>query len=211
MKRRCFVTCIVGAAASLHATQTLAHHVLDGDTPSNFFQGLLSGVAHPMIGVDHLAFLIAMGIAVAFMARSLVTPLVFVIGTIVGCLLSVAGVILPISEIAITASVVVVGAMVLSGHRFPAMLYIALFAAGGVFHGWAYGAAIVGAEATPLLAYLLGFACIQYVIAVFAGTVVRRVWHATDTRALHPRLAGALVAGIGLAFLIENIEGLILG
>ena len=209
MKRHSFVPGIVGVVASIHATQGFAHHVLDGDTPSNFFEGLLSGVAHPVIGVDHLAFLIAMGIAAAFMPRSLVTPLVFVISTVVGCLLSVAGVIFPVSEIVITASVVVVGAMVLSGHRFPAMLYIGLFAAGGVFHGWAYGGAIVGAEATPLLAYLLGFACIQYVIAVIAGTVVKRVWHATDTRALHPRLVGALVAGVGLAFLIENIEGLI--
>ena len=162
-----------------------------------------------MIGVDHLAFLIAMGIAATFMARALLAPLAFVISTIVGCLLSVAGVIFPLGEIMITASVVVVGAMVLSGRRFPAMLYIGLFTAGGVFHGWAYGAAIVGAEATPLLAYLLGFAFIQYVIAVCAGTVVRRLWHATDTRALQPRLAGALVAGVGLAFLIENIEGLI--
>ena len=176
MKRRLFVPCLVGAAASLYTTQGIAHHFLGGETPSNFFQGLLSGVAHPTIGIDHLAFVIAMGIAAVFIPRSLLTPLVFVIGTIVGCLLSVAGVMLPISEIVITASVVTVGVMILSGHRFPAMLFIAVFAVAGVFHGWAYGATIVGAEMTPLLAYLLGFAGIQYVIAVIAGAVVRRVW-----------------------------------
>lgn len=41
-----------------------AHHVMDGQLPSTFAQGLLSGLGHPVIGPDHLAFLIAVGVAV---------------------------------------------------------------------------------------------------------------------------------------------------
>ena len=37
----------------------LAHHALGGRIPSNFFEGFLSGLAHPVIGLDHLAFVVA--------------------------------------------------------------------------------------------------------------------------------------------------------
>ncbi len=35
-----------------------AHHPMGGQTPETFSQGLLSGFGHPIIGIDHLAFLI---------------------------------------------------------------------------------------------------------------------------------------------------------
>jgi urease accessory protein len=127
----------------------------------------------------------------------------------VGCLLQISGFALPLAEIAITASVVVVGAMVISGKRYPPALYVGLFALSGVFHGWAYGASIVGAEMTPLAAYLTGFATVQYAIALGVGWVALSLWKATGPAALQPRVAGALAAGIGVAFLVENLEALV--
>lgn len=201
---------LFGAALiALSATPALAHHPMGGATPATLMEGLLSGFGHPMIGFDHLAFIVAMGIAAAFTPRPLLSPLAFVAATVAGCALLLAGVGLPLVEIFVTGSVVLAGAMVLSGRRFAPGLWLALFAAAGLFHGHAYGEAILGAEATPLVAYLVGFAAIQYAIAVGAGWVVRRVWRATDPAAIHPRLAGAVAAGVGLAFLIENIEGML--
>src|SRR5262249_29863369 len=49
---------------SLFTTSAFAHHVMGGKTPSTFVEGLLSGTGHPVIGPDHLAFLLAIGIAV---------------------------------------------------------------------------------------------------------------------------------------------------
>jgi urease accessory protein len=43
----------------------------------------------------------------------------------------------------------------------------------GAVHGYAYGESIVGAERTPLLAYIVGFALIQYGIAVGSGLVLK--------------------------------------
>ncbi len=196
-------------AATLAAAPALAHHPMGGTVPETFWHGLLSGFGHPVIGVDHLAFVVAVGLAAAFTPRRFATPLAFIAATIAGCLLTYGGIALPFVEFVVTGSVVLVGALVLSGRRIPGLAYAAIFAVAGLFHGWAYGAAIIGAETTPLLAYLGGFAVIQYGIACAAMWVARTVWNARTAEAMQPRLAGAVAAGIGAAFLIENLEGLI--
>lgn len=192
------------------ATPVLAHHAMGGETPDSLGTGLLSGLAHPVIGVDHLAFTIAVGLASAFGGARLLTPLAFVAATLVGCLIQVAGSTVPAAELAVAASIVILGGVVLSGRSLGKLALLGLFAVPGLFHGWAYGESIVGAEPAPLLAYLVGFAAIQYAVAVGAGQLALRVWSATGPDALRPRLAGAIIAGIGLAYLTENLESLLL-
>jgi urease accessory protein len=190
------------------ANPAYAHHPMGGDTPFTLTQGLISGLAHPVIGLDHLAFILGVGAASAFLAKRFLTPLVFVGATLGGCVLQLQGVTLPLAEVVIAASVVVVGVSILSGAALPSAFYIALFGVAGLFHGWAYGGSIVGAEQTPLLAYLLGFVSIQAVIAIAAMMATRTLWQSASAVPL--RTAGGAIAGIGLAFLAENIEGLIL-
>ena len=137
-------------------------------------------------------------------------PLVFVGGTLAGCLLIANGTVLPYAELIITGSVILLGALVMSGQKIPSAVYLAIFAIAGIFHGGAYGEAIIGAEATPLVSYLAGFAIIQYLIAIGAGLVVERMWRASDATATKPRIAGAVAAGIGVAFFVENVEGMLL-
>jgi len=197
------------AALLLAASPVLAHHPMGGTTPQTFAHGLLSGIGHPIIGFDHLAFVVAVGLASVFTANRWLTPLAFIAATVAGCLLTVGGIALPVAELVITGSVVVVGALVVSGRVVPASAYAAIFAVAGLFHGWAYGEAIVGAEATPLLAYLGGFSVTQYAIALGCGWAVTTLARADGPAHLTPRLAGAVAMGVGLAFLIENIEGLI--
>lgn len=196
-------------AAILATAPALAHHPMGGTTPQTLMHGLLSGFGHPIIGFDHLAFIVAVGLASAFMRTRWLPPLAFAGATVAGCLLFVGGVTLPLIEFIVTGSVVLVGGLVLSGKDFPAMLYGAIFALAGLFHGSAYAEAIIGAETTPLVAYLAGFAVIQYAIALAAGWLVRAVGGATEPQSLAPRLAGAVTAGIGIAFLAENIEALL--
>jgi len=210
MKRTAQATALA-VFASLIAAPALAHHPMGGATPETLWHGLLSGFGHPVIGFDHLAFVIAVGLAAAFTPRRFVTPLAFVAATIGGCLLTHGGIALPLVEFVVAGSVVLVGGMVLSGRSFGGLAYGAVFAIAGLFHGSAYGEAIIGAETTPLLAYLAGFAAIQYAIACGALWLVRSLWNADTALAVKPRLAGAIAAGIGAAFLIENIEGVFFG
>jgi urease accessory protein len=75
-----------------------------------------------------------------------------------------------------------------------------------LFHGYAYGEAVVGADMTPLLAYLLGFASIQMGVAVAAYQVAKQVGTGEGS-ALGLRFAGFALAGVGAAFL----SGVVLG
>ena len=194
----------------LAAQPALAHHPMGGALPQTLWQGLLSGLGHPVIGLDHLAFVAGIGLAAAFAPRRLLAPLAYVAATLAGCLLLVAGVALPQVELVVALSVLLVGLLVLSGRRLPVGLSLALFALAGLFHGSAFAESIVGAETTPLLAYLAGFATIQFAIAVAVMALVRGLLRASEPGAVSARLAGALVAGIGFAVLFERVEGLLL-
>src|SRR5690349_25071494 len=68
---------LVGAGLVATAGTASAHHLMGGKTPSTFTDGILSGVGHPIIGPDHLAFLVALGIAVGVGRLSSVTTFLF--------------------------------------------------------------------------------------------------------------------------------------
>ncbi len=199
------------AAALGVSSPALAHHAMGGSLPSSVLEGFLSGIGHPLIGLDHAAFLLGAGIAAAFLPSALTPILGFVAATVAGCLLNVYGVTLPMAEIVVAASVVLLGALVLSGRRVAGSSYGALFMVAGLFHGFAYGESILGAAQPPLAAYLIGFATIQLVVALAVTGLVRVIWNAATPDAISTRLTGALVAGIGAAFLFEQVETLLLG
>ena len=197
------------ATVLMSAGAAFAHHPLGGMTPQTAMHGFLSGVGHPVIGFDHLAFIIGVGLIAAFHRNKLAMPAAFVAGTVGGTMLTLAAVSLPLAEIVITGSVVAAGVVAMRGKIMDLRVAAILAAAAGLFHGWAYGAAVIGAETTPVIAYLVGFGMIQMLIAGGVALATARVWKIIDVAALQPRLAGAVVAGVGLAFLVENVEGMI--
>ena len=202
---------LAGLPFVLAAAPAFAHHPMGGTVPATFAQGLLSGIGHPVIGLDHFAFLVALGLAAAFMRNVWAPPLAAVLGMAAGCLLAVGSVALPMVEPVVALSVLLLGGMVLFGRGLPAPAAAVLFAFAGLFHGAAYGAAVIGAEPTPIVAYLVGLAAVQMVITLGAAFLVRGVGKAASAAALQPRLAGAVCAGIGLTFAVEMLEGALLG
>ena len=199
------------AAAIILTTSSaaLAHHPLGGMTPTSVTEGFLSGIGHPVIGFDHLAFVIAVGLIAAFHRNRVLMPAAFVAGTIGGALLTLAAVTLPLAELVITGSVIVAGAVAMRGRMTDLRMAGGLAAGAGLFHGWAYGATIIGAEPTPIIAYLAGFGLVQMAIAVGVAAGVNRVWKALDAGAMQARLAGALVAGVGVTYMVEIVEAVI--
>ena len=180
-----------------------AHHVMGGKMPTTFAEGFLSGLGHPVIGPDHLAFLLAIGVAVGVGGLSLVLPLLFVVASAIGVTLHVNGVNLPGAEIVVAVSVLVAGFLIARGRALPVSLWAILFAAAGLFHGYAFGESIFGAERSPLHAYLLGLIIVQSVLTVGTALLVRR--RAGGVSAIAPRLAGAVIIGVGLATLIAQL------
>jgi len=133
----------------------------------------------------------------------------FVAGTLAGCLVHLAGVTLPVAELVIAATVLLLGAIIATNRELPALMLAVLFAGAGLFHGWAYGESIFGAEQTSLIAYLAGFTLVQLVVAMLAGLVTRWVIDSDAAHRMKVRLAGAVVAGIGLALFVGHVEGIL--
>ena len=200
---------------SLTATPALAHHPLGGMPMETFTHGLLSGIGHPLLGFDHLFFIIIVGIAALYTGRALLAPAAYIVAMLLGCLLMTLGTGLPMKEAVIGFSLLALGSVVLSGRALGLAPALALFAVFGLFHGSAFGESIAEQEAAAgtsvLVGYLIGLGIVQYVVAVTAGWVAKTLWKATDARAIEARLAGAVVAGIGLYLTLENVEGAVLG
>ncbi|NET53634.1 MAG: HupE/UreJ family protein [Merismopedia sp. SIO2A8] len=169
---------------------------------------LTLSIGHPIIGIDHFVFVVAIGLLLAIKPRAILIPVAFVLATLAGTGIHLLSLDLPAAELFISASVLISG-IILAMKDSPNSIAIATLAAiAGLFHGYAYGEAIVGAEMTPLVAYLLGFALIQLAIALVACQVGRfAIKKVTNEPALLLRFAGFTICGAGAAFLSSVIVG----
>ncbi|MGB5636664.1 MAG: HupE/UreJ family protein [Waterburya sp.] len=199
-----------GFAASIliNAFPVLAHHPNGGATPSNFTQGFLSGLGHPVIGIDHLVFVIAIGLLAALSKKGgMIVPTVFVMATAIGTGLHLQSVNLPVPELVISASILAMGMFLAKENQLNVTLLAAVGAISGIFHGYAYGESIVGAETTALIAYLIGFCGIQLAISAIAFYLGKRIINQPNKSSLLLRFAGFTISGIGFAFLSNLILG----
>jgi urease accessory protein len=190
------------AAASLIAEPALAHHVMGGGMPVTFADGLLSGLGHPVIGLDHFAAVVAVGCLAATHRKGVGLVIGFVVAMMLGVAIHLQGASVPGAEVLVAISVVVLGSVLLTHRQMNAAAALALFAAVGLLHGYVMGESIYGAEQTPLWAYLIGLAVIQSAIALAAMQVARLL---TQPDAVRLRLVGAGIAGIGIAILVQQL------
>src|SRR5262245_3408974 len=191
-------------AWGLGATDASAHHVMGGRMPATFVEGILSGIGHPIIGLDHFAAVVAIGCLAALHPAAVALVLAFVVAMMGGVALHLQGATLPSAEILVALTVIALGALMLRRSKMSTTAALALFALVGVVHGYALGESIYGAETTPLYAYLLGLAVVQSAIALTAMKIARGI--AGRSADLSPlRLIGAGIAGIGLAVLAPQV------
>jgi urease accessory protein len=197
------LTCIGLLSA---ATGAIAHHPTGGRTPANFLEGFLSGLAHPIIGLDHFAFIVAIGLLSVGFSTGAFIPLGFVFTALAGTGMHLLKIDLPAAEIVIAGSAIAFGTMLLIQKRpnLPILATLASFA--GFYHGYAYGESIIGAPITPLFAYLLGFSLVQYGIALLALLIGNSITQKFTTPTISPmRIAGFVIASIGMVFLTTSL------
>ncbi|MBE9028358.1 HupE/UreJ family protein [filamentous cyanobacterium LEGE 11480] len=203
-----FGTVLGSLLVLLLAVPALAHHPLGGSLPSTPLEGLMSGLAHPVIGVDHFAFLIAAGLVGILIENGFVIPIVFVLAALGGTGLHLAAFDLPAIELMIAVSVGLFGLLIGWGKPLNLILLGGLGAIAGIFHGYAYGEAIVGAEMTPLFAYLIGFSSIQLAICLGIWKLGKSQIERNRTQALiNLRFIGFTLCGAGVAFLNAVMVG----
>jgi urease accessory protein len=166
---------------------------MDGDLPQTFLQGLLSGLGHPVIGIDHLAAIVGAGLLAALARRGVAPLLAFSAALIAGVGVHLAGADIPVSELLVGLSTMAIGVLVLLRQSMRPAVAALLFAIVGLLHGYALGESIVGAEPAPLVAYLAGLLIIQTAIAFAAYALLVRL----PARAMVMTIAGLVVVLAG--------------
>lgn len=173
---------------------------MDDALPRTFLEGFLSGLGHPIIGLDHAAFIVAAGFLLALFARGLWGIAVLIAGSLAGAALHLAGIDLPAGEAAVAVSVILIGGLVIARRQIPFGWLIGGLAIAGALHGHAYAESIFGAEPTPLAAYLIGFSLVQLGLAEVAFLLHRWLMHGRRAAAVSAVL-GSAVGAVGLFFL----------
>jgi urease accessory protein len=180
-----------------------AHHPMDGAMPQTLWQGFASGIGHPVSGLDHLAFLLAAGVLAAALPRNQAFRAIagFLAAGMAGLALHMAGIGIGMTEALVAASVLLAGLALLIAKRVSARALLLGFALAGLFHGHAFAEAVIGAEATPIIAYLAGLAVIQGGLMLGAVALARE---ASRARWLRPAM-GATTSFVGFAFLVTAL------
>ncbi len=142
---------LLGALAAGLPAAAMAH------TGIGATHGFAHGFVHPMVGLDHILAMVAVGLYAAFLGgRALwLVPLSFVAMMAVGGALGIAGVQVPLVEAGIGASVVVLGLAVALRWTLPTAAAMGLVGFFAIFHGHAHGAEMPAAASG--LTYALGF------------------------------------------------------
>ena len=183
----------VALALALLAAPALAH-VQQGQAA-----GFLTGLAHPVSGLDHVLAMVAVGLWGAQLGAPAIwlLPVTFPMVMALGGFLGLVGIPLPGVEVGIALSALALGLAVALSWRPPlavAALLVALFA---VFHGHAHGTELP--EGQSGLTYSMGFVVATGLLHL--GGIAIGAIHRWPPGRLTLRVLGAAIAAAGLYFL----------
>jgi len=160
--------------------------------------GFVSGLSHPVSGLDHVLAMVAVGLwgAQLGMPAIWVLPVAFPMMMAFGGMLGLLGIPLPGVELGIAVSAMVLGALVLGGIRLSLVAAIAVVAFFAVFHGHAHGTELQAGQNAIL--YSLGFVIatgMLHAVGIGIGLI-----HRWDLGRKVLRAAGGLVLAGGVYF-----------
>jgi urease accessory protein len=194
LQRRLFTRGAATLVTVLWFAESAYAHTHQGGSVS-----LLSGLRHPISGLDHVLAMIAVGLwgaqlgAPAIWMLPVAFPMVMALGGMLGLL----GIPLPGAEFGIAASAILLGAAVMSEVRPPIALAATLVGFFAIFHGYAHGAELPPGQSGLLysMGFVIATGCL-HAVGIAIGLVHRWLW---GQKVL--RLAGGVVAGGGVFFL----------
>ncbi len=189
------------ALAALATFATLAPMAAMAHTGAGAAGGFAHGFWHPITGLDHVLAMVLVGVlAWQLGGRALwLVPATFVLVMAVGGVAAIAGMALPLVEVGIALSVVVLGAAVAFGIRAPVAVAMGIAGLFAIFHGHAHGAEMP-ADASGL-AYGIGFMAATALLHLAGLGLDYLVGAAGDRHAVVVRSAGGVAAIAGIAIL----------
>ena len=190
------------------STTASAHHPMGGATPETFWQGLLSGVGHPVIELDHFIMIVALGVLVASWRKPLQMIGAFVAGTFLGAL-AWDWHRVEYLEAGVALSLILVGIAILLNARLHRIVAAIVLGAAGFVHGLAYAEAIIGAETMPIAAYLFGFSVVEFIIAGGVAALCLGLKHIAASGNVAQKItrysAGLVATGMGVWGMVAAI------
>jgi urease accessory protein len=173
------------------AAPAQAHHLMDLTrmAPSPL-TGFLSGLAHPILGPDHLLFLCALSLVGLRQRASWLVALLAsaFVGSLVGLFLPG----LPLAEAAVALTLVLVA--LIWFQRWPKGLLLPAIA----LHGYVLSAAVIGWSQGPQIFYGLGLILSQSILLLLALTLLRSL--ADGLSPQRRAFIGAALVGCGAAW-----------
>ncbi len=126
--------------------------IASAHTGSHDVSGFLSGITHPLLGLDHLAVILVVGLWLGVTAHRQVPLLlsVFLAFMVLGATFGATGFVLQGVETGIAASLLIAGLLVAMLARLPVTVSFVLVAAFALFNGAAHGSEMPTAT-MPLL------------------------------------------------------------
>jgi urease accessory protein len=183
----------------LLSTSLLTPEYASAHTEGGISGGFISGFVHPILGWDHVAAMVAVGLWGAFLGAPAIwlLPVIFPLVMAFGAALGVLGVPIPAVETGIAGSAVILGLLILLGARLPLWLASVIVGVFAIFHGYAHGAELP--EAANPFAYGVGFVIatgLLHLIGIAFGLLVR--W---PSGVYVVRAGGGVISLVGVAFL----------
>jgi len=184
---------VLAASLAVLASPAMAH------VQSGQAAGFLTGLLHPVSGLDHVLAMVAVGLWGAQLGAPAIwfLPITFPIVMAFGGFLGLLGMPLPGVETGIAASAILLGAAVMTERRPPLYAAAALVGFFAIFHGHAHGTELPPGQ--NALLYSLGFVmatgCLHG-IGIAIGAI-----HRWPTGRIVLRIAGGGVGVAGIFFL----------
>ena len=169
-------------------------HVQEGQAA-----GFLTGLAHPVSGLDHVLAMVAVGLWGAQLGVPAIwlLPVTFPLVMAVGGFLGLVGIPLPGVETGVALSALALGLAVATSWRPPLAIAALMVAAFAVFHGHAHGTELPAGQSG--LTYSIGFVTATGLLHL-AGISIGLI-HRWPVGRVALRVLGAGVAAGGLFFL----------
>ena len=202
MKSRHYSAVVLSAFAAALPMLAHAHHAMDNELPGTPLEGLLSGLAHPIVGIDHLLFVLAIGATCYYFGQRTGAIAAFLGAALAGTVVHLYRATLPYPDAWVALTLVVLGVLLMrAAPVLRSKAVVGFLALAGIAHGYAYGESIVGAEQTPLFAYLAGYTLMQ-ILVVLAGYGLARVAARKRPSPGVAKAVGGALSVAGLAFLV---------
>tara|TARA_Y100001968_G_scaffold25524_1_gene19981 strand:+ start:4372 stop:4983 length:612 start_codon:yes stop_codon:yes gene_type:complete len=144
-----------------------AHHPFEASGQNlSFLEGIISGLAHPILGIDHLLFLLSVGLISRFSFKKWL-PLFLLCG-LLGAIISqlIPGIVG--FEFLMGISLVVSAFVTLE--KLPTVIMFPLI----LCHGYLLGNTMVGVEPSPLIAYFVGMLIIEALVILLGFNICQK-------------------------------------